>query len=180
MTSPKLVLWVTFIQWCSKWFTNIDFLWDARIIHTVYWLLVFIGTRLTVTSSEYAPTTLIKQKSMGIRESLAIPYVHSYSLPKYIFKFVVLTVDRGKKVFFLILTCPPPNYYFSGSAPWCSSFTSYRTISMGTTSMGIHIQKLDKTVLVTSSTTNARLRHLLFINNNKVLCTRLKPVNYQN
>lgn len=97
MTSPKLVLWVTFIQWCSKWFTNIDFLWDARIIYTVYWLLVFIGTRLTVISSEYASTTLIKQKSMGIRESLAIPYIHSYSLPKYIFKFVVLTVDRGKK-----------------------------------------------------------------------------------
>lgn len=54
---------------------------------------------------------------MGIRESLAIPYVHSYSLPKHIFKFVVLTVDKGKKVFFLVLTCPLPNYYFY----WISS-----------------------------------------------------------
>lgn len=98
---------------------------------------------------------------LGIRQSLTIPYVHCYSLPKYIFKFVVLIMHRGKKVFFLILTCPPPNYYFSVLAPWYSSFTRYRTISMGTISMDI--QKLDKTVLVSSSTTNARLRHLFLL-----------------
>lgn len=128
----------------------------------MYWLLVFRAYDCKLCYYKYAPTTLIKQKPMlGIRQSLTIPYVHCYSLPKYIFKFVVLIMHRGKKVFFLILTCPPPNYYFSVLAPWYSSFTRYRTISMGTISMDI--QKLDKTVLVSSSTTNARLRHLFLL-----------------